>query len=243
MGVDEHLRKRSEDDMMAMADAAESDRLAGRPTDDLVFHGRCLLYELDYVDKRHLFLVPSYHGLLFNTLKPFMKRLKDGPPKRVARRGQQQQEQQQPDPGQVISPSMQAVLQARAQGIHLHPQFNRRYTCVIRQPGLYTMEDWKRFALTFSPFILGPVRQGARYEDVFPTPELKAGYGHLRENIAFHLTCPEPYDPTIPPDQQRGFATWEELGLAADAAAERLLEFFKLAEQVRRKHRVHGANS
>jgi hypothetical protein len=92
---------------------------------------------------------------------------------------------------------------------------------IVSGKGSWQIEDWCRAVECFIPMLFRPVLvRGRQVLEVLKPAHVKTAYGHLRRFAVFHMTMGR-------------FQTWEELGTAADKAAEELLAYGKLAETVR----------
>lgn len=113
------------------------------------------------------------------------------------------------------------VMRSRVASMQLHPSFNRKFRNPFTNMASWQIEDCARALQCFLPMIFRPVRRAGQQPEQVLKPELaKKAFGHLKRFAAFHL----------------GHVTYSnqaEYILAAQQAANELLEYGKLAEQVR----------
>jgi hypothetical protein len=148
---------------------------------------------------------------------------------------QQQPQQQQPEglPASKRIPALQRrEIAARVTEVVLHPQTNRPLRNPVRyHAGMHMDElaDGVRglFALLF--WRTRAAGSGLPLE-VLHDSEVKKAWGHLRRFACFHLA-------------EHAFASQMQLQEAVDAAQQELLEYCKLAEQVRQPGFLGGTNT
>lgn len=100
----------------------------------------------------------------------------------------------------------------------MHPSFNRLYRDVMANKASWQIEDCARAIECFLPILLRPVQSPAM--QVLQPDKVKKAYGHMRRFAAFHASMAK-------------YADAPSLMVAAVAARNELLEYAKLAEEVR----------
>jgi hypothetical protein len=261
MGVADDQRRHNSATMQFLMDQAQEVSAAGASLQDVTgFHSKSPLFKhLPYMDVRTISIVPFLHAFCQGVLKDLLKAMfattkqqvqatpaglagsqlsapagpstSQGKRRRTqGQRAQRQPQQQQPQQQQPevlpaskrIPPLQRREIAARVAQVVLHPQTNRPLRNPVKyRAGMHMDElaDGVRglFALLFWRTTTAGSSQPL---DVLQDPEVKKAWGHLRRFGCFHLA-------------EHTFASQQELEAAVDAAQQELLEYCKLAEQVR----------
>jgi len=127
-----------------------------------------------------------------------------------------------------VAAPQRRLISSRAAGVVAHPLCGRTYRDVVDKCQSWTMEEGMRAPMWLAAMFRAALTSSA--EQQLLDPVCKAAYGHLRRWLDFHLTG-------------RSFDTQEQLEAAAQEAAKELLQYARLAQEVRDKGNVAVAST
>ena len=112
---------------------------------------------LPYVLYNNLFVVPTYHCLLYGVMKRFWT---------MALKRQHH----------VVDKKSEDIMKARASGMVGTDDFNARYSCIVQHKANWKLYDWHSWADVWANFILHGITLNGQVPTRVQMPPLPQGY-------------------------------------------------------------------